>query len=91
MKTLAATARASAPETPKKQQLDQADDGAPEAAEVIDAGNVIGRRFKATGYPCLIVIDGKGVISHVVSGNKKNIVEDVSEKLNALVAAEGQG
>ncbi|MCA9256343.1 MAG: DUF1573 domain-containing protein [Phycisphaerales bacterium] len=57
----------------------------------IDAGNVIGRRFKATGYPCLIVIDGKGVISHVVSGNKKNIVEDVSEKLNALVAAEGQG
>lgn len=57
----------------------------------IDPGNVVGRRFKATGYPCLVVIDPKGVVSHVVSGNKKNIVEDVSSKLEALVATDGRG
>ncbi|MCB9858271.1 MAG: DUF1573 domain-containing protein [Phycisphaerales bacterium] len=57
----------------------------------IDPGNVVGRRFKATGYPCLIVIDPKGVVSHVVSGNKKNIVEDVSQKLESLIANEDRG
>lgn len=57
----------------------------------IDAGNQVGRRFKATGYPCLIVIDPKGVIHHVVSGNKKNLVADVSEKLESLLTADSNG
>lgn len=54
----------------------------------IDPGNVVGRRFKATGYPCLIVIDTQGVINHVVSGNKKNIIHDVTEALDSLVSQE---
>ncbi len=51
----------------------------------IDAGNKIGRRFKATSYPCLIVIGSNGVIEHVVSGNKKTLVPDLSAKLESIL------
>lgn len=51
----------------------------------IDPGNKVGRQFKATGYPCLIVLRPDGVIDHVVSGNKRDIDQVVSAKLDALL------
>lgn len=56
----------------------------------IDSGNVVGRRFKATGYPCLIVVDSRGQVSHVVSGNKKNIVDDVTQALESLLTGDAK-
>lgn len=54
----------------------------------IDSGNKIGRRFKVTGFPCLFIVRPDGVIEHVVAGNKKNIREVVSEKLDGILRGE---
>ena len=54
----------------------------------IDSGNTVGRSFKATAYPCLIIIGPNGVIDHVVSGNKRNIADQVGERLDALLTGE---
>ena len=53
----------------------------------IDPGNKVGRSFKATGYPCLIVIRKNGVIDHVISGNKKNLESDMTAKLEAILSS----
>lgn len=54
----------------------------------MDPGNKVGRDFKVTGFPALFVIRPDGTIEHVVSGNKQNLIEDVTEKLETLLSAE---
>jgi len=51
----------------------------------IDSGNKVGRRFKATAYPCLIIVRPDGVIDEVVSGNKRDIAERVGRRLDGLL------
>lgn len=52
----------------------------------IDAGNKVGGRFSVTGFPCLFVVDRRGVVEHVVPGNKADLSKTVSETLNRLLA-----
>jgi hypothetical protein len=54
----------------------------------VDSGNQIGRRFKVTGFPCLFIVRPDGVIDHVVAGNKKNLREVVSKKLDDVLLGE---
>ncbi len=51
----------------------------------LDSGNQVGRRFKATAYPCLIIVRPDGVIDEVVSGNKRDIAERVGQRLDSLL------
>ncbi len=51
----------------------------------MDPGNRIGRLFRVSGYPLLVVVSADGRIDHVVSGNKANLVETVGERLRTLV------
>ncbi len=54
----------------------------------MDPGNQVGRAYSVTGYPALFIIRPDGVIEHVISGNKSNLVSDASEKLDKLLQAE---
>jgi len=54
----------------------------------IDSGNKVGRRFKATAYPCLIIVRPDGVIDEVVSGNKRDIADRVGRRLDGLLQAD---
>ena len=56
----------------------------------MDPGNLVGQRFKATGFPCLFVIRPDGVIDHVVIGNKADIEEVVASRLESLLNTEHQ-
>lgn len=57
----------------------------------MDPGNRIGRLFRVSGYPLLVVVGEDGRIDHVVSGNKANLVETVGERLRALVHRQSKG
>ena len=50
-----------------------------------DGGNKIGRRFKATDFPCLFMIRDGGAIEHVINGNKKKLTETVRDKLHDIL------
>ncbi|MEM7230642.1 MAG: DUF1573 domain-containing protein [Planctomycetota bacterium] len=51
----------------------------------IDSGNLVGRSFKATSYPTLVVVDRKGEIRAVTVGAKKNLNQMLSETLEELL------
>lgn len=56
----------------------------------MDPGNRYGRNYKVTGFPVLFVVRGNGIVEHVVSGNKADLVEQVAGKLDALVSEAGE-
>ncbi|MBX3395321.1 MAG: DUF1573 domain-containing protein [Phycisphaerae bacterium] len=51
----------------------------------MDSGNRYGRAYKVSGFPSLFVIRPDGKVDHVVSGNKSNLEETVSAKLDAIL------
>ncbi len=51
----------------------------------MDDGNALGRQFKATSYPTMMVIGKDGKIAHVNIGAKKNIDTLLAGQLDALI------
>lgn len=52
----------------------------------MDSGNRYGRAYKVSGFPSLFVIRPDGTVDHVVSGNKSNLEETVSAKLDSILS-----
>jgi thiol-disulfide isomerase/thioredoxin len=54
----------------------------------VDEGNAIGKKFQVTGYPTLFLVDRKGTVRHVRVGAGANIAEDLSTRLEKMLAAD---
>jgi len=56
----------------------------------IDPGNRAGRIYKVRGYPLLMIVRKDGVVEHVISGNKANLVQAAGAKLDDLLQADAR-
>lgn len=54
----------------------------------VDDGNVLGKKFQVTGFPTLFLVDRRGTVRHVRVGAGANIAEDLSARLEKMLAAE---
>jgi hypothetical protein len=61
-----------------------------QAELAINSDNTVGRRWKATGFPTLFVIDGQGNVAEVISGNKPNLQADLTKTLARLLSPDAK-
>ena len=54
-----------------------------------DAANAIGKKFKATTFPTMVVVDRTGKVEAVNIGAKKNLDTLLKGQLDKLLAAKG--
>ncbi len=54
-----------------------------------DAGNKVGRLYRATSFPTMVVVDRNGKIAHVNIGAKPNIEAVLRNQLDALIKKAG--
>ena len=52
----------------------------------IDGGNAVGKKFKATSYPTMMVVDKNGKVAHVNIGAKADIENILKGQLDALIS-----
>jgi thiol-disulfide isomerase/thioredoxin len=50
-----------------------------------DAGNKVGKDYKATSFPTMVVVDKAGMIKHVTIGAKANMESLLSGQLDAMI------
>lgn len=53
----------------------------------IDKGNAVGREFKATSYPTMMVVDKSGKVAHVNIGAKPDIEQVLRQQLDKLIGS----
>jgi thiol-disulfide isomerase/thioredoxin len=61
-----------------------------QAELAINSDNTVGRRWKATSFPTLFVVDGEGKVAEVIIGNKPTLQADLSKSLSTLLGSDAK-
>jgi thiol-disulfide isomerase/thioredoxin len=61
-----------------------------EAELAINSDNTVGRRWKATSFPTLFVVDGQGKVAEVIIGNNRTLQDDLTKTLATLLSSDAK-
>jgi thiol-disulfide isomerase/thioredoxin len=61
-----------------------------QAELAINSDNTVGRRWKATSFPTLFVVDGQGNVAEVIIGNKGTLQADLTKTLATLLSPDAK-